>query len=107
MGYSTFLLEASLYSVGRVLQSIPLTTPEDIVVESRVYRVHFDSKTGAMKQITNKLSGFSGITESFSQTFLQYKSSIGNNVSGQASGFCSLSEPIILTVTFYLAAHVF
>ena len=60
MGYSTFLLEASLYSVGRVLQSIPVTAPEDIVVESRVYRVHFDFKTGAMKQITNKLSGLSG-----------------------------------------------
>ena len=56
------------------------------MVESKIYKVYFDSRTGAMKMITNKLAGLSGRTDKVTQRFMEYSSSTGDKVDKQPSG---------------------
>ncbi|KAL5264156.1 hypothetical protein ACHWQZ_G005288 [Mnemiopsis leidyi] len=89
LGFASFRLEVSLDSESGsnpVLRSVPVYYGEDLVVESKIYKVHFDPRTGAMKMITNKLAGMSGRSDKVTQRFMEYSSSTGDKVDKQPSG---------------------
>ncbi|XP_063677322.1 lysosomal alpha-mannosidase-like isoform X2 [Bolinopsis microptera] len=86
LGFASFELRVSLNHVGRVLKSVPVYYGEDLMVESQIYKVYFDSRTGAMKMITNKLAGLSGRSDKLTQRFMEYSSSPGDKVDNQPSG---------------------
>ena len=88
LGFASFELRLSLNHVERprVLRSMQVYHGEDLVVESQIYKVYFDPKTGAMKMITNKLAGLSGRSDKLTQRFMEYSSSTGDKVDKQPSG---------------------
>ena len=88
LGFASFQLKVSLNYLGSspVLRSVPVYYGEDLMVESKIYKVYFDSRTGAMKMVTNKLAGLSGMTDKVTQRFMEYSSSTGDKVDKQPSG---------------------
>ena len=91
LGFASYELRQSYKNVGKVLKSVPIYHGEDLMVESQVYKVYFDSKTGAMKMITNKLAGLSGKSDKLTQRFMEYSSSTGDKVDKQPSGNLSVT----------------
>ena len=86
LGWSSYQLQLTIHQTAPVLKSIHVDRGEPLVVESQVYRIYFNPDTGAMIRITNKLSGLEGMTDSITQRFMQYGSSVGDKADRQPSG---------------------
>ena len=93
VGFSSYQLELD-YNARTVRRGARVYSGRDLIVESDIYRIRFDPKTGAMLRITNKLAGMSGASDGLTQRFMQYSSSTGDKASKQASGYCQYNIEI-------------